>query len=99
MTKIPIIFIINGVINVQGEKSSVAINTVKDYLTNNFGNDLYDKEDKDKNQKNDDDSDDDEYDRKKQYEDGNIIKVNLRRQQDEFSYQAIYGIDRLFKKS
>ena len=99
LTKIPIIFIINGVINVQGEKSSVAINTVKDYLTNNFGNDLYDEEDKDKNQKNDDDSDDDEFDRKKQYEDGNIIKVNLRRQQDEFSYQAIYGIDRLFKKS
>ena len=32
-------------------------------------------------------------------EDGNIIKVNLRRQQDEFSYQAIYGIDRLFQKS
>lgn len=100
LNKIPIIFIINGVINVQGEKTSVAINTVKDYLINNFGNDLYDKEEKDKNLKNDDDdSDDDEYDRKKQYEDGNIIKVNLRRQQDEFSYQAIYGIDRLFKKS
>lgn len=100
LNKIPIIFIINGVINVQGEKTSVAINTVKDYLINNFGNDLYDKEEKDKNLKiDDDDSDDDEYDRKKQYEDGNIIKVNLRRQQDEFSYQAIYGIDRLFKKS
>ena len=100
LNKIPIIFIINGVINVQGEKTSVAINTVKDYLINNFGNDLYDKEEKDKNLKNeDDDSDDDEYDRKKQYEDGNIIKVNLRRQQDEFSYQAIYGIDRLFQKS
>lgn len=96
LAKIPIIFIINGVINVQGEKTSVAINTVKDYLTNNFGNDLYDKEEKEEN---DDDSDDDEYDRKKQYEDGNIIKVNLRRQQDEFSYQAIYGIDKLFKKS
>jgi ribosome biogenesis GTPase A len=32
LTKIPIIFIINGVINVEGENSSVAINTVKEYL-------------------------------------------------------------------
>ena len=97
LSKIPIIFIINGVINIQGEKSSVAINTIKDYLTNNFGTELY-IENK-KVEKDDSDSDDEENNKKNQYEDGNIIKVNLRKQEDEYSYQKIYGIDKLFKKS
>ena len=96
LPKIPIIFIINGVINVQEEKTSVAINTVKDYLKNNFGKDLYYE---DNIKINDDEDSDNEEEKKKKYIDGNIIRVNLRHQKDEFSYQLIYGIDNLFKKS
>ena len=98
LPKVPIIFIINGSTNVQEEQTSVAINTVKDYLKNNFGTDLYDGNE---NQQNiDSDSDDDENDFiNKQDEDGNIIRINLRKQKDRHSYQEIYGINRLFSKS
>ena len=101
LAKVPIIFIINGNINVQGEKTSVAINTVKDYLKNNFKNELYDEGSnlKNNNDNSDSDSDDDVNDRNKKYIDGNIIKVNLRRQEDDYSFQKIYGIDNLLKKS
>lgn len=97
LKKIPIIFLINGDINIEGEKSSVAINSMKDYLIKNFGTDLYDEN---KNQKNDNDTDsDDDESNDKQYEDGNIIKVNLRKQKDAHSSQEIYGIDKIFAKS
>lgn len=100
LSKIPIIFIINGDINVEGEKSSVAINSIKDYLTKNYGTDLYDENKNPKIQKNDDDSDSDEDENNdKQYEDGNIIKVNLRKQKDQHCSQEIYGIDKIFAKS
>ena len=102
LPKIPIIFLINGVSNVQEEKTSVAINTIKDYLTNNFSKELYDENEKgyNKNIINDDsDSDDDENYKNKKYVDGNIIRVNLRKQKDEHSYSEIYGMDNLFKKS
>ena len=99
LTKIPIIFIINGDINVKGEASSVAINTIKDYLINNFGNDLYEEDKQLNNDDSDDDSDENENNKKKKYIDGNIIKVNLRKQEDDYSYQKIYGINNLFKKS
>lgn len=98
LPKVPIIFIINGVINVQGEQTSVAINTIKDYLKNNFGNELY--EENKKQQKDELDSDDDdEENNNKLYEDGNIIRVNLRKQEEKFCYQYIYGINTLFAKS
>lgn len=113
LAKVPIIFIINGNINIKEEKSSVAINTVKDYLINHYQNELYDDEN-DKNKKsingtkknaiNDDNSDsdsddDDENYKNKKYIDGNIIKVNLRKQEDDYSFQKIYGIDILLTKT
>ena len=102
LPKIPIIFLINGVSNVQEEKTSVAINTIKEYLTNNFQKELYDENEKGYNKNtivDDSDSDDDENYKNKKYVDGNIIRVNLRKQKDEHSYSEIYGMDNLFKKS
>jgi len=101
LKKVPIIFIINGVSNVQEEKTSVAINTVKNYLTNNFGKELYDENENININiiQDDSDSDDEDNNKKKKYIDGNIIRVNLRKQKDEHSYSEIYGMDNLFKKS
>ena len=98
LSKVPIIFLINGVSNVQEEKTSVSINTIKNYLTNNFGKELYDDNENKKIKNEDSDSDDDENENKK-YVDGNIIRVNLRRQKDKYSSSEIYGMDVLFKKS